>query len=71
MGRLDGNEGTFVIQHGGLAHTDGTMSTYGTIVPGSGTGALAGIVGEATEGTPGALTVRYRVRGPRTRTGRC
>ncbi|MDL5155279.1 DUF3224 domain-containing protein [Actinomycetospora termitidis] len=60
VGTLDGRAGSFVIQHGGLADPDGTTSTFGAIVPSSGTGELAGISGEATEGTPGTLTLRYR-----------
>jgi hypothetical protein len=41
-GRLDGHEGTFVLQHGAW---DGGQ--WGFVVPGSGTGALAGLRGEA------------------------
>lgn len=56
---LGGRAGTFVVQHGGLAHTDGSLSTFGTVVPGSGTGELAGISGEAAEATRGTLPLRY------------
>jgi len=57
-GKLDGRPGTFVIQHGGLAQGD-TQSTFGAIVPGSGTGALAGLSGHATEASQGILTLKY------------
>lgn len=57
-GTLDGRAGTFVIQHGGLA--DGAeLSTYGTIIPGSGTGDLVNLRGRATEGTEGVLRLEY------------
>jgi hypothetical protein len=42
-GTLDGRAGTFVLQHG--AATDGT--SFGHVVPGSGTGALTGLRGTA------------------------
>src|SRR5262245_58341951 len=46
-GTIDGRKGTVVVQHGGL--DDGrTPFTYGHIVPGSGTGELAGLAGEVT-----------------------
>ncbi|GAA1592298.1 MULTISPECIES: DUF3224 domain-containing protein [Kribbella] len=61
-GTLDGRAGTFVIQHGGLAEGD-QQSTYGSVVPGSGTGALAGLTGEATEAAQGVLTLTYRLPG--------
>jgi Protein of unknown function (DUF3224) len=46
-GTLQGKSGGFVIQHGGIMGPEGISNT-GTIVPGSGTGELAGITGEAT-----------------------
>jgi hypothetical protein len=46
-GTLNGMAGTFVIQHGGILSPDGVTNT-GTIVPGTGTGELAGIAGEGT-----------------------
>lgn len=58
IGLLDGRDGSFVIQHGGLADGD-DMSTFGTIVPHSGTGELAGISGRATEASRGVLTLAY------------
>jgi hypothetical protein len=45
-GTLAGKTGSFVIQHGGTI--DGTTTTpFGYIVPGSGTGELAGLRGSA------------------------
>lgn len=45
-GSLAGREGGFVIQHGGLSGGADEPYTFGNIVPGSGTGALAGIIGK-------------------------
>jgi Protein of unknown function (DUF3224) len=41
-GVLEGRRGTFVIQHGGVGDR-----AFGHVVPGSGTGELAGLSGEA------------------------
>jgi hypothetical protein len=49
-GRLDGKEGSFVLQHRGVLSADGA-EVDGAIVPGSGTGELKGITGH------GAITV--------------
>ncbi|PXX55647.1 uncharacterized protein DUF3224 [Nocardia tenerifensis] len=57
-GVLEGRPGTFVIQHGGVAQGD-TQSTYGSIVPGSGTGELVGIAGRAVEAQQAVLTLTY------------
>ncbi|WP_328401233.1 DUF3224 domain-containing protein [Nocardia sp. NBC_00403] len=57
-GTLDGRRGTFVIQHGGLAEGT-TQRTFGTIVPGSGTGELTGISGRAEEAQREILTLEY------------
>jgi Protein of unknown function (DUF3224) len=46
-GTLQGNSGGFVFQHTGLMGPEGITNT-GTIVPGTGTGELAGITGEGT-----------------------
>ncbi|GHE15189.1 DUF3224 domain-containing protein [Streptomyces alanosinicus] len=57
-GTLDGRQGTFVIQHWGLA--DGpNQSSEGSIVPHSGTGELAGITGHAMEREVHVLTLVY------------
>jgi hypothetical protein len=57
-GTLDGRQGTFVIQHWGLA--DGAdQSSEGSIVPNSGTGELAGIAGRAMEREFQVLTLVY------------
>ncbi|MER7076568.1 Protein of unknown function [Saccharopolyspora kobensis] len=55
---LEGKQGTFVIQHGGLADGD-DQSTFGTVVPHSGTAGLAGLSGHATEAAHGVLTLVY------------
>ena len=60
---LDGRQGTFVIQHGGLADGD-EQSTFGTVVPHSGTAELAGLSGHATEARAGVLTLVYSVGTP-------
>ncbi len=46
-GALRGKSGSFVFQHAGLMGPEGITNT-GTIVPGTGTGELAGITGEGT-----------------------
>ncbi len=46
-GTLDGRAGSFVIQHGATRHGDDTTSIFGIVVPGSATGDLAGLRGEA------------------------
>ncbi|MDL4777192.1 DUF3224 domain-containing protein [Actinomadura xylanilytica] len=57
-GTLDGRQGTFVIQHNGRA--DGNdQSSDGSIIPGSGTGGLAGISGRAMERQFQVLTLVY------------
>lgn len=45
VGRLAGREGSFVIQHWGVAATGAAPWTAGHVVPGSGTGELAGLTG--------------------------
>lgn len=63
-GMLDGRRGTFVLQHGGLMDGD-DVSSFGAIVPGSGTGELAGLHGEAGyvhEGDTARLTLTYALR---------
>lgn len=45
QGRLGDREGTFVMQHWGVS-VGGNQSTGGHVVPGSGTGDLAGLTGE-------------------------
>lgn len=44
-GTFEGRSGTFVMQHGGIVSAGGAR-TFGHVVPGSGTGDLAGIAGE-------------------------
>lgn len=57
---LDGREGTFVIQHGGLAEGP-EQSTFGTVIPHSGTGGLTGLRGRATEASHGMLSLTYTI----------
>jgi hypothetical protein len=45
-GALDGRRGTFVLQHGGIGD-ETEQHAFGHIVPGSGTGDLRGLRGEA------------------------
>lgn len=45
VGQLNGRDGTFVMQHGGVAGGGQERRTFGHVVPGSGTGALAGLAG--------------------------
>jgi Protein of unknown function (DUF3224) len=46
VGSLDGRSGTFVLQHGGVGD-ETERHAFGHIVPGSGTGELVGLRGEA------------------------
>jgi Protein of unknown function (DUF3224) len=45
-GSLEGRSGTFVLQHGGVAD-ETEQHAFGHIVPGSGTGELSGLRGDA------------------------
>ncbi|WP_138759622.1 DUF3224 domain-containing protein [Modestobacter altitudinis] len=58
VGSLDGRRGSFVIQHGGSMDA-GTPSTFGAVVPASGTDELAGLRGQASEMQAGVLTLDY------------
>lgn len=62
-GILDGRSGSFVMQHGGLMGPDIEPHTFGSIVPGSGTGQLKGISGSIeivrSEGGMHELYVEY------------
>jgi hypothetical protein len=64
-GTLDGRAGTFVIQHGGLFDAvTGKATPYGAIVPGSGTGELAGLRGSAEykhDDSGAILTLHYDI----------
>ena len=66
-GRLKGRSGTFVLQHGGLMGPGSAPRTFGHVVPGSGTGELAGLVGEVainrTEEGVHILTLDYDFAG--------
>ncbi|HXD32119.1 MAG TPA: DUF3224 domain-containing protein [Pyrinomonadaceae bacterium] len=45
-GSLSGKSGSFVIQHGGIKTATG-QNSFGNIIPGTGTGELKGLRGEA------------------------
>ncbi|MER5639052.1 DUF3224 domain-containing protein [Kitasatospora sp. NPDC002227] len=45
-GALGGRRGSFAIEQRGTFHADGTVRCIFTVVPGSGTGELAGLSGE-------------------------
>ncbi len=65
VGTLAGHEGTFVMQHWGVSGAGGGQTTGGRVVPGSGTGDLAGLSGtvEIAVGEDGAhtLTLNYEL----------
>jgi hypothetical protein len=48
-GKVDGREGTFIVRHEFTFDAQGITSTF-SVVPGSGTGALAGLAGTGTVG---------------------
>ena len=62
-GVLAGRSGTFVLQHGGIMGPDMPPHSFGNVVPGSGTGELAGLRGEMeisrTADGVHTLTLRY------------
>jgi hypothetical protein len=62
-GSVASKSGSFVVQHGGLIDS-GDAHSFGSIVPGSGTGELTGVRGEAIyadneEGHTLTLTLRF------------
>ena len=60
-GRLGGRAGTFVMQHGGLAAPEAEPQSFGSIVPGSGTGALAGLRGTVVFGADHTITLEFEM----------
>jgi len=62
-GTLAGRTGTFVLQHGGIMGPGMAPHSFGNVVPGSGTGELAGLGGEMeisrTEDGVHTLTLKY------------
>ncbi len=65
-GQLDGHQGSFVMQHWGLSGGGSQPRTAGHIVPGSATGALAGLTGTLqidvdTEGKH-SITLDYELK---------
>ena len=67
-GLLGGRRGTFVLHHGGLMGPGMAPRTFGDVVPGSGTGALAGLTGTVTilqtEDGGHTMTLDYDLPGP-------
>lgn len=66
VGRLGDRVGTFVLLHMGTLDAEGEPTGYWTIVPGSGTGELAGISGHAhigAEGDTHRLQLHYELDG--------
>ncbi len=62
---LEGRHGTFVIQHGGIGD-ETEQRAFGSIVPGSGTGELEGLRGDATfahDDAGARLTLSYTLAG--------
>jgi hypothetical protein len=62
---LDGRRGTFVLQHGGIGDAD-EQHAFGHVVPGSGTGELEGLRGEAAfahDDDGARLTLSYTLAG--------
>jgi Protein of unknown function (DUF3224) len=60
VGTLDGRAGSFVLQHGGMRMGDQTINQFGAVVPGSGTGDLATLRGDARV-SHGVLSLDYTV----------
>ncbi|MET7765894.1 DUF3224 domain-containing protein [Streptomyces sp. NPDC005393] len=59
-GTLDGRTGSFVVEQHGTFGEDGTVRCSFEVVPGSGTGELAGLTGSGTfVAVPGEQTVPY------------
>ena len=62
-GTLAGRTGTFVLQHGGIMGPGMTPHSFGNVVPGSGTGELAGLGGKMEISRTGdgvhTLTLQY------------
>ncbi len=61
---VEGRAGSFVIQHGALRGDDSEGHSFGAIVPGSGTGELTGISGEASfahDESGASLTLDYEL----------
>ena len=63
-GSLGGRSGTFVLHHGGVMGPDVPPRTFGHVVPGSGTGELAGLRGEVqiSRADDGTHTLRLDYR---------
>jgi hypothetical protein len=63
VAEVHGRSGTFVFQHGGVQGGD-LLESFGTVIPGSGTGGLAGITGTASlahDDTGAVFTLNYEL----------
>jgi hypothetical protein len=58
-GKLGGLEGTFVLHHVGVAEPGAAPRSFGHVVPGSGTGALASLRGEVSFHPDHTVTLDY------------
>lgn len=67
QGTLAGLKGSFVLQHGGVIVGGKTEKTFGHVVPGSGTGQLKGLIGDAEIAVDAdgrhTLTLFYQIAG--------
>lgn len=61
VGRLGDHEGSFVMQHMGVAEPGERPVSTGVVVPGSGTGALEGLRGDVSFSMPHTLTLSYEL----------
>lgn len=61
IGQLESRSGSFVIQHGGLMGPGVPPRTFGNVVPGSGTGELAGLTGTVEIGDGHTFTLTYEL----------
>lgn len=59
-GTLAGRSGSFVLQHGATDDGDGGVRQFGWVVPGSGSGELSGLRGDARI-SHGLLTLDYEL----------
>ncbi len=60
-GRIGDREGSFVLQHGGIAAPEAAPRSFGSVVPGSGTGGFAGIRGDVVFGEGHTIALTYEL----------
>jgi hypothetical protein len=61
IARLAGRDGTFVLQHWGISGGGGPQKSGGHVVPGSGTGELAGLSGQIEISADHTFTLDYEL----------